>query len=56
MSCRAPIFVSAKLTSCRPRYQIQNIYSLNYASEANKLAQLLKQYDINDNNDSLFVN
>jgi replication factor A1 len=27
--------------------------TLNYAQEANKLAQLIKQYDIND--DSLFV-
>jgi replication factor A1 len=32
-----------------------NLYGLNYAQEANKLAQLLKQYDLNDNSDSLFV-
>jgi replication factor A1 len=31
-----------------------NLYPLNFAQEANKLAQLIKQYDIND--DSLFVN
>jgi replication factor A1 len=31
-----------------------NIYSLDYAKEANKLAQLIKQYDVNE--DSLFVN
>jgi replication factor A1 len=31
-----------------------NLYPLNYAQEANKLAQLIKQYDTND--DSLFVN
>ena len=31
-----------------------NIYPLNYAQEANKLAQMIKQYDISD--DSLFVN
>jgi replication factor A1 len=30
------------------------MYPLNFAQEANKLAQLIKQYDIND--DSLFVN
>ncbi|KAF2876797.1 replication protein-like protein A 70 kDa DNA-binding subunit [Massariosphaeria phaeospora] len=37
----------------KPRYQVMNLYSLNYAQEANKLAQLMKQYEIND--DSLFV-
>jgi replication factor A1 len=31
-----------------------NLYPLNYAQEANKLAQLIKQYDSSD--DSLFVN
>lgn len=31
-----------------------NIYPLNYAQEANKLAELIKQYNINE--DSLFVN
>jgi replication factor A1 len=31
-----------------------NIYPLNYAQEANKLTQLIKQYDGDDN--SLFVN
>lgn len=30
-----------------------NLYSLNYAQEANKLAQILKQYDVDS--DSLFV-
>ncbi|ORY11822.1 hypothetical protein BCR34DRAFT_564723 [Clohesyomyces aquaticus] len=40
----------------KPRYQVQNIYSLNYAQECHKLSQLLKQYDINDTSDSLFVN
>jgi replication factor A1 len=35
---------------------VLNIYPLNYAQEANKLAALIKQYDINDNSDSLFVN
>lgn len=44
------------LISARPRYQVLNIYPLNYGQEANKLAQLIKQYDINDNSDSLFVN
>jgi len=38
----------------RPRYQVLNLYKLNYAQEANKLAQLIKQYDMNE--DSLFVN
>ncbi|KAF2271683.1 replication protein-like protein A 70 kDa DNA-binding subunit [Westerdykella ornata] len=38
----------------KPRYQIQNIYTLDYAREANKLAQILKQYEIKDEN-SLFV-
>ncbi|OAL52015.1 replication factor-a protein [Pyrenochaeta sp. DS3sAY3a] len=38
----------------RPRYQVLNIYPLNYTQEANKLAQLIKQYDVNE--DSLFVN
>jgi replication factor A1 len=33
---------------------VLNIYPLNYAQEANKLAAMIKQYDIND--DSLFVN
>jgi len=33
---------------------VLNIYPLNYAQEANKLAQMIKQYDISD--DSLFVN
>jgi replication factor A1 len=42
------------LTVPRPRYQVLNMYPLNFAQEANKLAQLIKQYDIND--DSLFVN
>jgi hypothetical protein len=28
---------------------------MNYAQEANKLAQLIKQYDIKDDSDSLFV-
>ena len=42
------------LTLSRPRYQVLNIYPLNYAQEANKLAQLIKQYDMDDN--SLFVN
>ncbi|KAJ4303358.1 Replication factor A protein 1 [Kalmusia sp. IMI 367209] len=37
----------------KPRYQVMSINALNYAQEANKLAQLIKQYDIND--DSLFV-
>ena len=31
-----------------------NIYPLNFAQEANKLAQLIKQYHMNE--DSLFVN
>ncbi|KAF2822796.1 replication protein-like protein A 70 kDa DNA-binding subunit [Ophiobolus disseminans] len=38
----------------KPRYQVLNLYPLNFAQEANKLAQLIKQYDLND--DSLFVN
>ncbi|KAF2711644.1 replication protein-like protein A 70 kDa DNA-binding subunit [Pleomassaria siparia CBS 279.74] len=38
----------------KPRYQIQSLHSLNFAQEANKLAQILKQYDVNS--DSLFVN
>ena len=38
----------------RPRYQVLNLHKLNYAQEANKLAQLIKQYDMNE--DSLFVN
>jgi replication factor A1 len=29
------------------------MYTLNYAQEANKLAQMLKQYDMKD--DTLFV-
>jgi replication factor A1 len=33
---------------------VLNLYKLNYAQEANKLAQLIKQYDMNE--DSLFVN
>jgi len=33
-----------------------NIHPLNYAQEANKLAQLIKQYDMDDNSNSLFVN
>ncbi|KAF1834864.1 replication protein-like protein A 70 kDa DNA-binding subunit [Decorospora gaudefroyi] len=37
----------------KPRYQVMNLYPLNYAQEANKLAQLIKQYEINE--DSLFV-
>jgi replication factor A1 len=44
------------MTAIRPRYQVMNLYGLNYAQEANKLAKLLKQYDLNDNSDSLFVN
>jgi replication factor A1 len=35
---------------------VLNIYPLNYAQEANKLAQLIKQYDVDDNSNSLFVN
>ncbi|KAI8939062.1 hypothetical protein NX059_004901 [Plenodomus lindquistii] len=38
----------------KPRYQVLNMYPLNYAQEANKLAALIKQYDMNE--DSLFVN
>ncbi|KAI4677415.1 uncharacterized protein J4E84_009100 [Alternaria hordeiaustralica] len=38
----------------KPRYQVQNLNKLNYAAEANKLAQLIKQYNIDD--DTLFVN
>ncbi|KAF2661656.1 replication protein-like protein A 70 kDa DNA-binding subunit [Lophiostoma macrostomum CBS 122681] len=38
----------------KPRYQVQSIMPLNYAQEANRLAELLKQYDINES-DSLFV-
>jgi replication factor A1 len=30
-----------------------NLYPLNYAQEANKLAELIKQYNVNE--DSLFV-
>ncbi|KAF2639903.1 replication protein-like protein A 70 kDa DNA-binding subunit [Massarina eburnea CBS 473.64] len=37
----------------KPRYTVLNIAPLNYAQEANKLSQLIKQYDTND--DSLFV-
>ncbi|PVI00108.1 replication protein-like protein A 70 kDa DNA-binding subunit [Periconia macrospinosa] len=37
----------------KPRYQVLRAHPLNYSQEANKLAQLIKQYDIND--DSLFV-
>jgi len=33
---------------------VQNIYPLNFAQEANKLAALIKQYDMGE--DSLFVN
>jgi len=43
-----------RLTRSRPRYQVMNLYPLNYAQEANKLAELIKQYNINE--DSLFVN
>ncbi|KAF2134639.1 replication protein-like protein A 70 kDa DNA-binding subunit [Dothidotthia symphoricarpi CBS 119687] len=38
----------------KPRYQVLNLYPLNFAQEANKLAQVIKQYDTGD--DSLFVN
>jgi replication factor A1 len=41
------------LTVVRPRYQVMGITTLNYAQEANKLAQLIKQYDLDS--DSLFV-
>ncbi|KAK7183340.1 hypothetical protein DPSP01_000538 [Paraphaeosphaeria sporulosa] len=37
----------------KPRYQVMGISTLNYAQEANKLAQLIKQYDMDG--DSLFV-
>lgn len=48
------MFKGQMLIPARPRYQVLNIYPLNYAQEANKLAQLIKQYDMDDN--SLFVN
>ena len=48
------MLIQYPLTFCRPRYQVLNLYKLNYAQEANKLAQLIKQYDLNE--DSLFVN
>ncbi|KAF2195423.1 replication protein-like protein A 70 kDa DNA-binding subunit [Zopfia rhizophila CBS 207.26] len=38
----------------RVRYQVSSIYTLNFSQECNKLSQLLKQYDLNE--DSLFVN
>ncbi|KAF2445795.1 replication protein-like protein A 70 kDa DNA-binding subunit [Karstenula rhodostoma CBS 690.94] len=37
----------------KPRYQVTGLNTLNYAQEANKLAQLIKQYDMDS--DSLFV-
>ncbi|KAF2012213.1 replication protein-like protein A 70 kDa DNA-binding subunit [Aaosphaeria arxii CBS 175.79] len=37
----------------KARYQVQSINTLNFAAEANKLAELIKQYNVDDN--SLFV-
>ncbi|KAF2268482.1 replication factor-a protein [Lojkania enalia] len=37
----------------KPRYQVLNVYPLNFSQECNKLAQLLKQYDMDS--DSLFI-
>ena len=48
------MIVVYSLTDLRPRYQVQELHPLNYAQEANKLAQLIKQYDMNE--ESLFVN
>ncbi|KAF1979537.1 replication protein-like protein A 70 kDa DNA-binding subunit [Bimuria novae-zelandiae CBS 107.79] len=39
----------------KPRYQVQRLSPLNYAQEANKLAEMIKKFDMNDNSDSLFV-
>ncbi|KAF2734725.1 replication protein-like protein A 70 kDa DNA-binding subunit [Polyplosphaeria fusca] len=39
----------------KPRYQVMSITKLDFKAECRKLTALLKQYDINDGSDSLFV-
>lgn len=41
---------------CRVRYQVSSASPLNYANEAKKLAEMIKQYTLADGGDSLFVN
>lgn len=40
----------------RVRYQVMSANPLNYANEAKKLADLIKQYTLSDGGDGLFVN
>ncbi|KAI9725528.1 MAG: Replication factor A protein 1 [Chrysothrix sp. TS-e1954] len=41
----------------RVRYQVSSVSPLNFAAEANKLAETIKQYSLQDQeNDSMFVN
>lgn len=42
--------------TCRVRYQVSSAAPLNFSTEAKKLAEMIKQYSLNDNSDSLFVN
>lgn len=48
------VIVMASLTFCRVRYQVQSAQPPSFANEAKKLAELIKQYNLNE--DSLFVN
>jgi len=38
------------------RYQVLSAGPLNYANEAKKLAEMIKQYSLSDGGDGLFVN
>ena len=38
------------------RYQVLSAAPMNYVQEAKKLADLIKQYNIDGDGDSLFVN
>lgn len=46
---------SPKLTEHRVRYQVSSAGPVNWSAEGKKLADMIKQYSLSDN-DSLFVN
>jgi hypothetical protein len=44
------------LTKYRVRYQVSSAGPVNWSAEGKKLADMIKQYSLSDNSDSLFVN
>jgi replication factor A1 len=51
------MFEDLILTEYRVRYQVSSAGPVNWSAEGKKLADMIKQYSLSDNNnDSLFVN